>query len=208
MENLLSSLQTADNVCKQLMPSLEEISQIEGEIAAIPEKPRKRKWIILFIVGQFVALLFYGIPHVGSVIGFICRIASVVLSIGGYFYEKKSNAEKKEQLNTKIERIQNRAQQFLNEHTDELSVLPNDYWYPMATDFLVKVVQSGRAGTLGEAIDRYEEQLHRWKVEDQNAQIIAQQQEQVTQLQSIKSSSRVSAAANVANAFINFAEHI
>ncbi|MCD8373618.1 MAG: hypothetical protein LUC20_00705 [Oscillospiraceae bacterium] len=174
MENLLSSLQTADNICKQLMPSLEEISQIEGEIAAIPEKPRKRKWIILFIVGQFVALLFYGIPHVGSVIGFICRIASVVLSIGGYFYEKKSNTEKKEQLNTKIERIQNRAQQFLDEHADELSVLPNDYWYPMATDFLVKVVQSGRAGTLGEAIDRYEEQLHRWKVEDQNAQIIAQ----------------------------------
>ena len=49
----------------------------------------------------------------------------------------------------------------------------------------------------------FDEQLHRWKVEEANTSIVAQQQAQTEALKGIRKSSAINAAANVANAAAN-----
>lgn len=50
-----------------------------------------------------------------------------------------------------------------NHHVVEF--LPATYRNPQATSFMLLAVSNGRADTLKEAINLYEEQLHRWKLE-------------------------------------------
>ncbi|MBQ2715871.1 MAG: hypothetical protein IJF21_03630 [Clostridia bacterium] len=50
-----------------------------------------------------------------------------------------------------------------NHHVVEF--LPASYRNPQATSYMLLAVSNGRADTLKEAINLYEEQLHRWKLE-------------------------------------------
>jgi hypothetical protein len=78
----------------------------------------------------------------------------------------------------------------------------------MATSYLVKAIASKRVDNLGDALDRFDAQLHRWKVEEANANLLAQQQAQTAHLKSISTSSKVNAAANVANTVFNIASRL
>ena len=70
------------------------------------------------------------------------------------------------------------AEQIVSEGHTYLSVLPDDYWYPQATEYIASVVQSGRANTVPEALAMYDEQLHRWKMEEAQMQILNEVQAQ------------------------------
>lgn len=91
---------------------------------------------------------------------------------------------------------------------EQVRFLPADYWYPMATEYLIKVVAAHRADSLKEALDLFDAQLHRWRVEEANNAILAQQQLQTAHLASIRTSSKISAAANVTNTLLNFANSL
>lgn len=131
-----------------------------------------------------------------------------MLEVPVYKKEQESVNSEIAKLQAQIEKEKGYAQQIFDDHVEELAFLPVDYWYPMATEYLMKVIQAKRANTLGEAIDKFEEQLHRWKIEEANAQMIAQQQQQTAHLASIKTSSKISAAANVTNTIFNIASRI
>lgn len=90
---------------------------------------------------------------------------------------------------------------------EKVRFLPADYWYPMATEYLIKVVAAGRADSLKEALNLFDAQLHRWRVEEANNAILAQQL-QTAHLASIRTSSKISAAANVTNTLLNFANSL
>lgn len=77
----------------------------------------------------------------------------------------------------------------------------------MATEYLIKVVAAGRADSLKEALNLFDAQLHRWRVEEANNAILAQQL-QTAHLASIRTSSKISAAANVTNTLLNFANSL
>jgi hypothetical protein len=62
---------------------------------------------------------------------------------------------------------------------------------------LVKIVSAGRAETINQALTMLDEQLHRWKIEQTNDQILAQQQSQTAALKGIRTSSAINATANV-----------
>ena len=47
-----------------------------------------------------------------------------------------------------------------------------EYEIPMAVDYLIQIIQTGRVDTMREAYDKLDEQLHRWTMEKlQNQQI-------------------------------------
>lgn len=132
----------------------------------------------------------------------------MVFGVGGYRAEKTALEAQISSLQKKAQQERDTAQQIFEENYEMLSFLPDDYWYPLATSYLIKAIASKRVGTLGEALDRFDAQLHRWKVEEANAALLAQQQAQTEHLKSIRTSSKVSAAANVTNTIFNIASRL
>ncbi|WP_034444861.1 hypothetical protein [Butyrivibrio sp. AE2032] len=72
--------------------------------------------------------------------------------------------------------------------------LPTKYQYSYAVSSFCSYLQNGRAGSLKDAINLYEEELHRNRMEQMQSQILQQQKYQT-------SLAAVSAVANVATAF-------
>lgn len=223
MKELIQTLTEVNAACNQAQPHLDHANELQQEADTILAKSQKakRKWTIIGIVGWFILSrisglignLFSNIPVIGSALRIIIILIAAIG--GGFLAYRVANTRykrEKETVNSQINDLAtqrqaelDRASAIFNNHNTVMSLLPSEYWYPMATGYLLKAVQTGRATTLGEAIDKYEEQLHRWKIEEANAQMVAQQEQQTAHLKSIRTSNKINAAANVTNAFVNIA---
>lgn len=64
----------------------------------------------------------------------------------------------------------------LKENEGYIELIPQKYRYPLACNYMAEVIQCGRADNLKEAMNLYEEQLHRWKIEKQMGNILDAQQ--------------------------------
>ena len=218
METLLTTLQNADRICKQANVHLEKAAEIEQPLAALTARlsKAKAKWIILGVViwtlsGTLSSMLI-GIPFLGKIlqlaISLVSIAAGVFIGINGYKNEKTSLQAKISSIQHTAQQERDAANQIFEANYEALSFLPDDYWYPLATTYLIKAIASGRVHSLGEALDRFDAQLHRWKVEEANNNLLVQQQAQTAHLKSIRTSSKVNAAANVANAVFNIASRL
>ena len=218
MEQLLTSLRRADLVCKQANTHFDKAARIERQLdtLAAEQKKTKTKWIVIgfaiWFAAGMVGSILQGIPAVGGVLSALVSLAGLV---GAVYLGTNGCKREKAAIETKIHSVQEHAQaeraaaqQIFDEHYEALSFLPDDYWYPLATTYLVKAVNSGRVSSLGEALDRYDAQLHRWNVEEANTRLLAQQQAQTAHLKSIQTSSKVSAVANVTNTLFNIASRL
>lgn len=215
MNELLQALQAADRICRQANPYYENASALERQCAEQVEKQKKakKKWIIIGIVVWVLGSSVLGaVLSVIPVLGAAASLGSIALGIfvglSGFKKETEETETFVAKLQSQIQKEKAAAQQIFDRHIDDLAFLPVDYWYPMATEYMIKAVRAKRATTLGEAIDKFEEQLHRWKIEETNAQMVNLQQQQTAHLASIKTSSKVSAAANVANTMFNIASRL
>ena len=200
MENLLNALQNADQICRQTNTHFEKAAETDQQILIHTEKIKKakKKWIIIGVVSELLGEALFHVPPF-SIIG------AIVLGVCGYRAEKKALETKISSLRNKAQEERDAAQQIFEANYDALSFLPDDYWYPLATSYLIKVIESQRVESLREALDHFDAQLHRWKVEEANAAIVTEQRAQTVHLKSIRTSSKVNAAANVTNAIFNIA---
>lgn len=194
MENLLQALINADRICKQANPYFEKRDEIQGKIAV---KNRRFNTALKcgFLVFLFACLVFSSAPF-----GMLLPIATTAAYI---LLIKSTHSKKVAVLEKQAQKAEDAGMKIFRDHEQELAFLPEDYWFPLATGYLIKVVKSGRVNSLNEALDMLDAQLHRWNVEAANDEILAQQQEQTAHLKSIRRSNKVNAAANVANAFNN-----
>ena len=201
MENLLNALQKADRICGQTNTHFEKALEMERQIEVLTAKIKKakKKWIGIGFALWFVC------GCISARMALLGIIGGIVLGVGGYRNEKATLEAQISSLYKKAQKERDAAQQIFEENYEVLSFLPDDYWYPLATSYLVKAIASKRVETLGDALDRFDAQLHRWKVEEANAAILAQQQAQTEHLKSIRTSSKVNATANVVNAAANIA---
>lgn len=219
MNELLEKLKTADGICKKANPYFESATQMQQQcdeqLATLPK--RKKKWILLGVLIYAVSCpvvsnIVVFIPTIGKALGVfvgaVCLAAAVYVGLNGWKKEQQRTNTEVARLQKEIQAKRAQGQAVFDEYAAEMDFLPVDYWYPLATDYLIKAIKSGRASSLGEAIDRFEDQLHRWKIEESNAQVVAQQQQQTAHLASIKTSSKISAAANVTNTLFNIASHL
>lgn len=216
MENLLNALQKADNICKRVNSHFEKATQLEQSLETLntQHKGAKRKWRLIGLASWIgiglVGDVFSLIPGIGSILQYIFLLGGIA---AGIYIAKKGYENEKVSLETQIHNIQEKAQaeramaqKIFEENYEALSFLPNDYWYPMATSYLVKTIASKRVDSLGAALDLFDTQLHRWKIEEVNANMLAQQQAQTAYLKSISISSSINAAASVTNVLFNLAK--
>lgn len=178
-KELLQKLINADRICKQANVHYQEAVKLEQQDMEQQASTKKSAKIKGIILG-------YSIYKKGQ----------------GEFKAESAKRQKA------IEKEKAAAQQIFDNNVNDLAFLPVDYWYPLATEYLVKVVQADRANSLAEALSMFDEQLHCWKIEEANAEIVAQQKAQTANLNSIRKSSKVSAIANTANAIVNISSKL
>lgn len=75
----------------------------------------------------------------------------------------------------KYTEIMEAKEKYINYRSPLLNIIPNDYQNYRAVTFFEEVVRTGRADTLKEAMNLYEEQVHRWNLEAQGERMIQQQ---------------------------------
>ena len=198
MNQLVEALSIADQICTKAYFYLEKAAHMRTSAEAKAQKEKKEKKILSIVAGVGVFFLS------GPILNDLNLPAGV--AVGIYLYMKvflpKIDAELSECMRAAdVEAA--KGTKILDENIPSLSVIPNDYWYPRATNYLLKGVQTGRADTVNQALQMFDEQLHRWKMEEANASIVAQQQAQTEALKGTRKSSAVNAAANVANTTVN-----
>ena len=206
MDELTEKLIRADEVCNQTNGYLEEADRIESRKEKIVNKLMKADKVLSFIIGFLSweiigrALLKFHMNILGiipPVLGISIGILFHKYAAGGLINRVSSGYDRK------IQEQQGVAQGIFEENYDDMAFLPEEYWYPLATSYLINIAKTGRCRDLNEALDKFDEQLHRWKLEETNSEILAQQQLQTANLRSINTSSGINAAANVMNAIIN-----
>lgn len=220
---LLQKLINADRICKQANVHYQESVKLEQqdlEQQASTKKSAKIKgiivgvatWFVIGSIGNVLITLLGNIEMLVMMVNSISQFGGLALGIIlGYSIYKKGQGEFKAESAKRqkaLEKEKAAAQQIFDNNVNDLAFLPVDYWYPLATEYLVKVVQADRANTLAEALSMFDEQLHRWKIEEANAEIVAQQKAQTANLNSIRKSSKVSAIANTANAIVNISSKL
>ena len=183
MNQLADQLQDANRVCEKANQYFEEARDI------LDEERRKRN-----IAKGFI----YGFVFVGIAAFVWCQLmsrwplvyASIPLFLGGVvifaadaIFDKNSPKVLK-----KAETYNKKGKQLITENESVLSIIPDDYWYPLATNYLYKAIAYGRADSIKEALQLYDEQLHRWKMEEASSNIARQLEKQIRALQSISTS--------------------
>lgn len=73
-----------------------------------------------------------------------------------------------------IQKANQRLMKYKADHYNCINFLPNQYQNYSATSYMAIAVRNGRADTFKEAANLYEEQLHRWRMEQINEEIAAQ----------------------------------
>lgn len=206
--DLEAALVKADQICNEAYPFMEKASNMRADADEKAVKSSKHFKILSVVIGFLFMSISgntLGPMGMGGFVALLIVVIGVLLAVVLY---KKVFAEKvvESRVKTDYEAAANEEQKgidILNANADELSVMPSDYWYPLATDYVLRMVRTGRANTVNEALLMFDEQLHRWKMEDSNASILAQQQAQTEALNGIRKSNAINATANVVNAAAN-----
>lgn len=224
MDNgLLQKLINADRICKQANVHYQEAIRLEQqdmEQQASTKRSAKTKgivvgiaaWFVIGSIGNVLVNIFGNIVMAAMAINSISQFGGIALGIffGYSIYKKAKNESDADSITRQqaVEKERAAAQQVFDDNVNALAFLPVDYWYPLATEYLVKVVRTERADTLAKALSMFDEQLHRWKIEEANAEIVAQQKAQTANLNSIRKSSKVNAIANTASAIVNISSKL
>ena len=206
MNQLAEQLRAADRVCTQAYPFFERAAAIRVEAETKAAKRRRNGNIIAVLDGMFGGE-FLGVLA-GMVVMALTPIAALgaAVFIGIYLYKgifaPRIQATYEASMQ-EADALEAEGTKILEDNAQIVSVIPSDYWYPTATGYLVKIVETGRTNDINQALQMCDEQLHRWSVENANAEILSQQQTQTQALKGIRRSNAINAAANVANAAVN-----
>lgn len=121
---------------------------------------------------------------VGAILIIVPPIVLVVaLLVRKHLAKKHHNAliKYREQIKEK----ENAVNTLIDCRSGELDIIPAQYRYPLATNYISELFINGRANSIPEALDKYEEQLHRWKMEQSAQENIAIQLAQTEVLHQI-----------------------
>lgn len=182
------ALRNANSVINEIFKYIERENNFKDRAAEIRyETDRKRSK--LSSVAICLYLLFLCFPMFFSKSDFIKVMSMVLACIGAILYAKCRSSKRYPKnvalYENKAKENRTIADQIAEDNAEILAVLPLKYRYPLASNYIVELFANGRAATLPEALDKYDEQLHRWKIEHAMQQELALQAAQLQVLAEI-----------------------
>lgn len=212
-EELIKTLDQIYDVCEEAegyyLQSQEHEEQVRNYEYQIQQcnLPTVAKVILGICIMGFIAMIWRTIFGLGDP-----SLAGILMFAGAYFGLKKANEL---YLNTKKDEIRLYEEEIAKEKLEQeecmnqansciwmndqlLSNVPNEYLGTLPIGEMRKYLIHKRANTLPEAINLYEEQLHRWKLEEQNDMILESQYRQEQRLANIEFYSSLSASLDAA----------
>lgn len=156
--------------------------------------------ILTAVIGVSIA---YQNEIVGALFVYVSMLLIIPLTAGGILFYKlgfcrartrkiqkkareewiKNYGQIKENNEKTIDRLVDERNNFAEKNNSVLDFLPDIYRSQLAAAFMERVVRTGRAETLKEAINLFEEQLHRWTLEEQGRQMLQQKELQTAMIQ-------------------------
>lgn len=182
--DLLSTLESAHEALKAIHIHYDRAEQLkkDAESATAAALSQRKKYIALAIV---IGLAFFPFGLIGSALALFL------------YYKKKSAADAlSEQCHANAIKEGAVAEQITVDNVAVLSILPREYWYPLATENIIKLLRDGRATSLNDALDRFDSLRREWIQDQHYAEVSAAMAQQSSNLESIERSSRINTAIN------------
>lgn len=148
-------------------------------------------------VNSAVGIILLVVAYLGSaiaILGGIYQAFPIGIPIGIILYKRKYCNKKDQELlavseaycqenfypaiqecEQNIQNLTNERNKFVNANKHILQFLPQEYQNASAVVYMEQAVRNCRADSLKEVINLYEDQLHKWKIEQQNQEILDQQ---------------------------------
>jgi hypothetical protein len=163
------------------------------------------------IAENFSALLrvSYGATITFITLGMV--ILGLVIMIRGNFKHASENKLQAIEIQRQIEERLAEADQIYAETQKKIDtvratrLVPQDYRYALALSTMVKFLENGRAENWGGLVDKYEEQLHRWTLEQNSAENLEYQKFIALKAEETAAATQVTAVATSVSAVINVA---
>lgn len=202
LENVLEPL----NLVMESMQTIAEKNIKKTEIEKRLERLEADKTHIIFPIIIFPVLVgcvieFIGHIIIGVIIGILGAYVSYLLLKNMSRKQMIRNDENLEQCNTQIVRAEAVIMTQAPSIRENIDIVPVDYRYPLAVEYIYKCLKNQRAATIGEAINLYEDQIHKWKMESMQQEIMQTCLKQQQDMKQIKNLSAISAAAGIASLF-------
>jgi len=172
-DTLIINLETAIPVYKTLTEMGKKLEYLKKDKSyyyqAIVDSCRKVFIldVVLYFVISFFNAINKNIEGISLVLFGIIAIVSVIVISKNW---KKAKTTREEEIKTVENQIKD---YFLAHDCPALYYLPEKYRYHIAISYIHECLTTGRASNLKEAINLYEEQCHRWRMEASQQQINA-----------------------------------
>lgn len=221
VSKLLETLEELDQVAIKIGNYQNAINNCENKIRRLKSKKVVILASIIFVLLAFllfcpvsiittiiVRSLFPNSDYMQPISGLIAgTLVSVGLIIIGIAIDVISNIVRKRKIAAELdeatkenERLLNEFQFLLTENEEKIKIVPKGYFYPMAIEYFIEVFGNGRAESWKNAMDLFEEQVHRWRIEDMTRASMVAQQQTAMNSAVIRANTAISASANVATA--------
>lgn len=179
VSNIISNIDQALPIYRKIANLSNQIQQLSMQLANVGVSSHHAS-PLLVLIGVVMLCLFGMIFNLGMVIGLMnYGLERLVYYFNGGLiavavtFGVGKNAIKRKKLEKKIKNKEKELSDYVKSNQiDALYFLSENYRYFMAANYIKECFINGRAKRLAEALNLYEEQLHRWKMENYQQQIL------------------------------------
>ena len=209
-KELIAKLTQACDLMLEVEKLGDQINEIQGKTSAWQaqqqaeiETLKKKAWVGALIGGAagawFPPLVLITLP-VGY---FIAKSSVIPKRVEKRQTELEEETRRRAQEEeSKISQLREQTKKILSTKGHVLEGLPEDYCYSMALEYMKNAVANLKADNLKEAVNLYDTQLHHWKMEAMQADILDATKRTAAMQESIEKSARATAIASSVSAAV------
>lgn len=173
----LSKIRAVDDVVKKVFPHFDQAQSLIDQANNIPFAVGCLKHIIFFVVACPILTIIFAILadwKINTTLLIILAIFSIIMTY--IMMEKIIKHFHTNKLMAQANAEQAIAYEILKQNADIVSSLPPKYLIPEAIDYMKEMFETRRVHTINEALDKYDEYVHRMAMENAQSKILARQE--------------------------------